>query len=204
MKMLKVVENSYTLSTTTKSSEMEYNSEVQVVSAPPMQIQYNSPSLSKKPLLPSNNNAITVIRTNLFTPLGSPIRRAIQLTKLDPQDAWLPITESRNGNSYYAAFHTLSSGIGIQALIVPVAFTILGWYIILVLLCYIFMICFFFLFAISLLFLCILGRAWGVICLMVAFVWQLYTLWLLVNLHESTETGMRFSRYLQLFSATFG
>lgn len=67
-------------------------------------------------------------RTPRFmTPIGSPVRRALKLTRLDPQDAWLPITESRNGNAYYAAFHTLCSGIGIQALILPVAFTTLGW-----------------------------------------------------------------------------
>ncbi|XP_058220586.1 lysine histidine transporter-like 8 [Rhododendron vialii] len=153
-----------------------------VVSAPPMQTQYNSPSLSRKPLLqiehpnaaktksPKTSHSRT---PSFITPLGSPVRRAIKLTKLDPQDAWLPITESRNGNAYYAAFHTLCSGIGIQALVVPVAFTVLGW-------------------------------AWGTISLTVAFVWQLYTLGLLVKLHESTETGMRYSRYLQLFSATFG
>ena len=112
-----------------------------VVSAPPMQSQYNSPSLSRKPLLlpiePADyNGAIVVVNKatpkpshtpNLFTPLSSPIRKAIQLTKFDPQDAWLPITESRNGNAYYAAFHILCSGIGIQALVLPVAFTILGW-----------------------------------------------------------------------------
>ncbi|KAK4800644.1 hypothetical protein SAY86_021131 [Trapa natans] len=108
-----------------------------------------------------------------ITPLGSPIRRALHLTKLDPQDAWLPITESRNGNAYYAAFHTLCSGIGIQALILPVAFTILGW-------------------------------TWGIICLTLAFIWQLYTLYLLVQLHESHETGMRYSRYMQLANAAFG
>ncbi|URE10960.1 Lysine histidine [Musa troglodytarum] len=73
------------------------------------------------------------------TPLASPMRRAIvnmrayledigHLTKLDPHDAWLPITESRNGNAYYSAFHTLSSGIGFQALVLPLAFTFLGWY----------------------------------------------------------------------------
>lgn len=101
------------------------------------------------------------------------IRRALQLTKLDPQDAWLPITESRNGNAYYAAFHTLCSGIGIQALVLPVAFTILGW-------------------------------TWGIISLTLAFIWQLYTLFLLVELHESTETGLRYSRYMQLFTTTFG
>lgn len=43
------------------------------------------------------------------------------------QDVWLPITESRNGNAYYSAFHTLSSGIGVQALVLPVSFVTLGW-----------------------------------------------------------------------------
>lgn len=101
------------------------------VSAPPMQSQYNSPSLSRKPLLlvdTATANKTPNSRTpNFITPLGSPLRKAIQLTKLDPHDAWLPITESRNGNAYYAAFHTLCSGIGIQALVLPVSFTILGW-----------------------------------------------------------------------------
>ncbi|KAF8410336.1 hypothetical protein HHK36_002863 [Tetracentron sinense] len=147
------------------------------ISAPPT--QFNSPSLSRSPLLSIDltetaSKAPKTSRTPRFiTPLGSPIRKAIHLTKLDPQDAWLPITESRNGNAYYAAFHTLSSGIGIQALVLPVSFTILGW-------------------------------TWGIICLTVAFVWQLYTLWILVKLHESTENGMRYSRYIQLICATFG
>lgn len=47
-------------------------------------------------------------------------------------------------------------------------------------------------------------RAWGSIGLIVTFLWQLYTLWILVNLHESPETGMRYSRYLQLSTFTFG
>uniref|UniRef100_A0A5B6ZQ55 Amino acid transporter transmembrane domain-containing protein n=1 Tax=Davidia involucrata TaxID=16924 RepID=A0A5B6ZQ55_DAVIN len=127
---------------------------------------------SKTPKTPRTPRLLS-LTPRFITPLGSPIRKALHFTKLDPQDAWLPITESRNGNAYYAAFHTLCSGIGIQALILPVAFTILGW-------------------------------TWGIICLTVAFVWQLYTLWLLVQLHESIETGMRYSRYLQLFSLTFG
>ncbi|XP_042032188.1 lysine histidine transporter-like 8 [Salvia splendens] len=141
----------------------------------PMQSQYNSPSLSMKPLLMLEHpKAKTPSRTpNFITPLGSPIRRAMKTTRLDPQDAWLPITESRKGNAFYAAFHTLFAGIRIQALVIPVAFTILGW-------------------------------SWGIISLTVAFVWQLYTFWLLTNLHESTETGMRYSRYLQLFDAIFG
>ena len=108
------------------------------ISAPPS--QFHSPSLSRSPLLtpdhiapsktPKNStprNATPRIRTPRFiTPLGSPIRRALQLTRLDPEDAWLPITESRNGNAWYAAFHCLCSGIGFQALVLPVAFTVLG------------------------------------------------------------------------------
>lgn len=51
------------------------------------------------------------------------------ITRLaDPRDAWLPITASRSGNAYYAAFHSLSSGIGFQALVLPAAFASLGWY----------------------------------------------------------------------------
>ncbi|KAL3597557.1 hypothetical protein D5086_009194 [Populus alba] len=155
------------------------------ISAPPS--QFHSPSLSRSPLLtpdhivpsktPKNStprNATPRIRTPRFiTPIGSPIRRALKLTRLDPEDAWLPITESRNGNAWYAAFHCLCSGIGFQALVLPVAFTVLGW-------------------------------AWGIIALTVAFAWQLYTLYLLVQLHENTETGVRYSRYLQIMSANFG
>ncbi|KAE9616409.1 hypothetical protein Lalb_Chr03g0024591 [Lupinus albus] len=44
-----------------------------------------------------------------------------------PKDAWLPITESRNGNTFYAAFHILNSNIGFQALMLPLAFATLGW-----------------------------------------------------------------------------
>ncbi|KAL6207612.1 hypothetical protein ACLB2K_018569 [Fragaria x ananassa] len=119
----------------------------------------------------------------MSTPLASPMKKVIvsmqgyleevgHFTKLDPQDAWLPITESRNGNAYYSAFHTLSSGIGVQALLLPLSFTVLGW-------------------------------VWGIICLSVAFMWQLYTLWLLIQLHES-QSGMRYSRYLRLSMAAFG
>ncbi|KAG6502896.1 hypothetical protein ZIOFF_035185 [Zingiber officinale] len=70
--------------------------------------------------------------------LASPMRKVVvsmrgyleeigHLTKLDPQDTWLPITESRNDNAYYSAFHTLTSGIGFQALILSVAFTYLSY-----------------------------------------------------------------------------
>ncbi|XP_060168692.1 lysine histidine transporter-like 8 [Lycium barbarum] len=154
-----------------------------IVSLPPS--QFHSPSLSRSPLLLTGdhasggaNRAVKTPRSRgltprFITPLASPLRKALKMTRLDPQDAWLPITESRNGNAYYAAFHTLCSGIGVQALVLPVAFTILGW-------------------------------AWGITCLTIAFVWQLYTLYLMVQLHENHETGLRYSRYLQLACATFG
>lgn len=47
-------------------------------------------------------------------------------------------------------------------------------------------------------------RAWGIICLTVAFIWQLYTLYVMVQLHENVESGVRYSRYMQLANATFG
>ncbi|KAJ4962328.1 hypothetical protein NE237_022267 [Protea cynaroides] len=92
--------------------------------------------------------------------------------KLNPMDDWLPITESRNGNVFSSAFHCLNSGIGFQALLLPLAFTVLGW-------------------------------TWGIVCMSLAFGWQLYTLWLLTQLHESV-TGTRYSRYLHLAKAAFG
>lgn len=46
-------------------------------------------------------------------------------------------------------------------------------------------------------------RAWGTICLMLVFAWQLYTMWLLIQLHES-GSGKRYSRYLPLSMEVFG
>ncbi|XP_019169642.1 PREDICTED: lysine histidine transporter-like 8 [Ipomoea nil] len=97
---------------------------------------------------------------------------AAQVQAFAPLDSCLPITESRNGNFFSITSHMLSSGIGLQALLLPVAFTSLGW-------------------------------VWGIICLSLLFVWQLYTIWLLVDLHEST-TGTRFSRYVHLATVAFG
>ncbi|KAI9128446.1 hypothetical protein K1719_001439 [Acacia pycnantha] len=48
-----------------------------------------------------------------------------------------------------------------------------------------------------------LGWAWGSVCLSVAFVWQLYTIFLLLLLHESLP-GVRYSRFLVLAMAAFG
>ncbi|XWS67673.1 hypothetical protein CRYUN_Cryun04dG0026200 [Craigia yunnanensis] len=91
---------------------------------------------------------------------------------LNELESWLPITESRNGSTFSAMFHLLCSGIGFQALSLPVAFAALGW-------------------------------AWGIICLSLAFMWQLYTIWLLVNLHEPVP-GTRHSRFVRLSIVAFG
>jgi len=80
------------------------------------------------------------ISPRFLSPIGTPMKRVLvnmkgyleevgHLTKLNPQDAWLPITESRNGNAHYAAFHNLNAGVGFQALVLPVAFAYLGWYV---------------------------------------------------------------------------
>uniref|UniRef100_A0A7N0SV35 Amino acid transporter transmembrane domain-containing protein n=1 Tax=Kalanchoe fedtschenkoi TaxID=63787 RepID=A0A7N0SV35_KALFE len=147
-----------------------------------------APPIRSPPIIAASSSSSATPNKSPFvsrfvTPLASPMRKAVtsmqgyleeigHFTKLDPQEAWLPITESRNGNSWYAAFHTLSSGIGFQALVLPLAFTTLGW-------------------------------IWGIVCLSLGFAWQLYTLWLLIQLHES-ESGMRYSRYLRLAITAFG
>lgn len=84
----------------------------------------------------------SLISPRFLSPIGTPMKRVLinmkgyleevgHLTKLNPQDSWLPITESRNGNAHYSAFHNLNAGIGFQALLLPVAFAFLGWYVIL-------------------------------------------------------------------------
>ncbi|KAE8729722.1 hypothetical protein F3Y22_tig00003403pilonHSYRG00082 [Hibiscus syriacus] len=94
----------------------------------------------------------------------------VQLTRLDPHDAWLPITESRNGNPYSSAFHSLFRDWN-SSPCSP----------------------------------CCLYNSWVVLGnhnLDFSLQWQLYTLYLLLQLHESTETGMRYSKYMQLCSVT--
>lgn len=102
-----------------------------VLSVPsPSPSQFHSPSPANSiPMTPKSP-----FITRVMTPLASPMKKAmasmqgyLEFTKLNPHDEWLPITESRNGNAFYAAFHTLSSGIGVQALVLPLAFTALGW-----------------------------------------------------------------------------
>ncbi|RAL50530.1 hypothetical protein DM860_014472 [Cuscuta australis] len=104
---------------------------------------------------------------------NSALERSESYRELAPIDSLLPITQSRNGNFFTVTFHLLSSGIGLQALLLPAAFTSLGW-------------------------------VWGIVCLSLLFAWQLYTTWLLVDLHESTTTGTRFSRYVHLAIVAFG
>jgi amino acid permease len=46
-------------------------------------------------------------------------------------------------------------------------------------------------------------RSWGIVALTIAYVWQLYTLWILVKLHEAVP-GRRYNRYVELAQAAFG
>lgn len=46
-------------------------------------------------------------------------------------------------------------------------------------------------------------RSWGIISLTIAYIWQLYTLWILVQLHEAVP-GKRYNRYVELAQAAFG
>ncbi|CAK7346065.1 unnamed protein product [Dovyalis caffra] len=115
--------------------------EIPAISAPPFQL--HCPSMTRSPLLdhiapktPKTPKSPLASRL-MSTPIASPMKKAItsmqcylkevgHFTKLDPQEAWLPITESRNGDAYYSAFHTLGSGTGVQALVLPFAFTTLS------------------------------------------------------------------------------
>nr|XP_017257134.1 PREDICTED: lysine histidine transporter-like 8 isoform X2 [Daucus carota subsp. sativus] len=49
-----------------------------------------------------------------------------------------------------------------------------------------------------------LGWCWGIISFTIGYVWQLYTIWLLVDLHESVPPGIRYSRYMHLSVTAFG
>ena len=48
-----------------------------------------------------------------------------------------------------------------------------------------------------------LCRSWGILSLTIAYCWQLYTLWILVQLHEAVS-GKRYNRYVELAQAAFG
>lgn len=109
------------------------NSHSPAVSTPP-QLQIHSPNSTSFPKSPFGSRFMN-------TPIASPMKKAIEnmfeevaeFTRFDPRDDWLPITACRNGNAYYAAFHLLCSGIGFQALVLPLAFTTLGWSVTLIL-----------------------------------------------------------------------
>ncbi|XP_074347356.1 lysine histidine transporter-like 8 isoform X2 [Apium graveolens] len=49
-----------------------------------------------------------------------------------------------------------------------------------------------------------LGWYWGIISFTIGYLWQLYTTWLLVDLHESVPPGIRYSRFMHLSVAAFG
>lgn len=50
-----------------------------------------------------------------------------QVKKVDLND-WLPITQSRNGNWWYSAFHNVTAMVGAGVLGLPYAMSQLGWY----------------------------------------------------------------------------
>ncbi|RWW36927.1 hypothetical protein BHE74_00058017 [Ensete ventricosum] len=135
-------------------------------------VSAKSGTASPRFLSPSVSSALGTPMKRVLVNLRGYLEEVGHLTKLNPHDAWLPITESRHGNAHYAAFHNLNAGIGFQALLLPVAFAFLGW-------------------------------SWGIIALTVAYFWQLYTLWILVKLHEALP-GRRYNRYVELAQAAFG
>ncbi|KAL2654164.1 hypothetical protein R1flu_022292 [Riccia fluitans] len=133
----------------------------------------NTPKIPWTPNLRSADSSLT----------PSPMRRAFlnmkqyledigHFTTLNPRDAWLPVTESRNGNVFYAAFHTLNASVGFQSLFLPVAFMYLGW-------------------------------TWGSVALAIAFMWQMYSTYLLIKMHESVP-GKRLNRFIEIAQEAFG
>ena len=82
--------------------------------------------------LPSDTNTEAEAMQTITIIDGDPSKDITSSTSLqgyrhNPQEAWLPITESRNGNTYFAMFHLICSGLGWQALSLPIAFASLGW-----------------------------------------------------------------------------
>ena len=81
---------------------------------------------------PSDTNTEAEAMQTITIIDGDPSKDITSSTSLqgyqhNPQEAWLPITESRNGNTYFATFHLICSGLGWQALLFPIAFASLGW-----------------------------------------------------------------------------
>lgn len=90
-------------------------------------LQYSDPTF-KRPLSPLFIHIHPSNSSELSESDSTPVFQH-QQNQQHPKDEWLPITESRNGNAYYAVFHILNSNIGFQALMLPVAFATLGWYV---------------------------------------------------------------------------
>lgn len=101
-------------------------SEPEVVSIPPTPRGMSTPDGTATPPPAAGRGAATPAR-RVVEGLRGYLEEVGHLTRLNPQDAWLPITESRSGNARYAAFHTLNAGLGFQALLLPLAFPALGW-----------------------------------------------------------------------------
>ncbi|KAL2490578.1 Aa trans domain-containing protein [Abeliophyllum distichum] len=82
-------------------------------------VQVDTTISSLKLATKSEHRNLQVITVDLET--------SVEHEEANPADAWLPITESRKGNAFTSASHLLCSGIGIQALALPIAFLPLGW-----------------------------------------------------------------------------
>ena len=124
---------------------MDERPETELISIPATPRAASTPEIlsssgQRSPTRMKSSTTASFISPRFLSPIGTPMKRVLinmkgyleevgHLTKLNPQDAWLPITESRNGNAHYAAFHNLNAGVGFQALVLPVAFSFLGWYI---------------------------------------------------------------------------
>ncbi|RWV80438.1 hypothetical protein GW17_00058293 [Ensete ventricosum] len=84
-------------------------------------VSAKSGTASPRFLSPSVSSALGTPMKRVLVNLRGYLEEVGHLTKLNPHDAWLPITESRHGNAHYAAFHNLNAGIGFQALLLPIA-----------------------------------------------------------------------------------
>uniref|UniRef100_M1AQS5 Amino acid transporter n=1 Tax=Solanum tuberosum TaxID=4113 RepID=M1AQS5_SOLTU len=88
-------------------------------------------SFSSFRIIPINDDDTPHSEGTNFSPVDSLRSIDENANVAEEIDSWLPITESRTGNAYTAAFHLLSTGLGNLAFVLPFAFTSLGWYVLL-------------------------------------------------------------------------
>ncbi|KAK9104204.1 hypothetical protein Scep_021048 [Stephania cephalantha] len=105
-------------------------------------------------------------------------------------EAWLPITSSRNAKWWYSAFHNVTAIVGAGVLSLPMPWLNLDGIsrVLYRMHCF----CFGY-----------LKRGPGVVVLVLSWIITLYTLWQMVEMHESVP-GKRFDRYHELSQHAFG